>query len=219
MGNILENILSIFKTPKVTLPNDLKENAGYLKFYPLDNDFKEDFFLNLRKTISWTESIINRIEDKSKINYGRVLRSVNPIYEGKPFYTYYDLYDYLVATPDLYFNYYSVLADVLKFRNDINLPKENINKLGKILKFEIDVTTYDGAPCGEGGFVDESDIPPIDTWFFITTKYLYCWIPSMFISKMQDAIDVECFGSYNWLEDINPEINKQIIERLEKKAS
>jgi hypothetical protein len=31
---------------------------------------------------------------------------------------------------------------------------------------------------------------------------------------MQEAIDVEILGSYNWLEEIDPELNRQIFDRL-----
>jgi hypothetical protein len=87
--------------------------------------------------------------------------------------------------------------------------------MGKILLFSIDRTTHDGAPCNVSeGFVDESDIPPIDTWFYITKSYLYCWIPTLFVEKMQSAIDVEILDSYAWLENSNPGLNTRILSMI-----
>jgi hypothetical protein len=78
------------------------------------------------------------------------------------------------------------------------------------------VTTYDGAAAVESGFVDEGDIPPLDTWFYVTKTKLYCWIPAMFISVMEDAIAVEIFGSYRWLEESDPFFYLEIFKRLEE---
>lgn len=110
-----------------------------------------------------------------------------------------------------------VLGSVLKLRKEGILYNENVSELGKIIRFEIDITTLDCASCVETyGFIDESDIPPIDTWFYITTNYLFCWIPKMFIEKMQNAIEVEMLDSYGWLEKINLKCNQSIIERLSR---
>jgi hypothetical protein len=214
MGHFLHNIINLFRRQRPTYFVSPISRIDYSKSYNVDGNFKDDFYQNLTKTIVWTEKIVQAIKDTSKINYSRVLRTTNPPYEGKPFYRFDDtLYNY-PSTPDIGFNYDGVLTEALSFRKDKALPKKSLNEVGKILKFEIDITTHDGAPCAESGFVDESDIPPIDTWFYITQKYLYCWIPTMFIDKMQEAIDVEIFGSYSWLEEIDPYLNIQIIKQL-----
>jgi len=218
MGHILQNIRNLFRRKESASLVSPTSHIDYSKNYNLDREFRNDFYLNLQKTIVWTEKIISQIEDKSKINYGRVLRTTNPIYEGKPFYKFYDTIDYLAATPDIGFDYDEILTEALNSRQDTILPRQNLEQVGKILKFEIDVTTHDGAPCAQSGFVDESDIPPIDTWFYITTNYLYCWIPTLFIDEMQDAIEVEMLGSYYWLEQINPELNRQIFDRLRQNS-
>ena len=189
----------------------------YRSFYNDDYDFNATFFLNLKKTICWTEKIVNKIEENPIIDYSKILRSTNPIYEGRSFYHFED-FTYLLngaSTPALPFNYNIILTEALKVRQESVLPKENINNLGKILNFEIDLTTHDGAPCADSGFVDQSDIPPLETWFHITKKYLYCWIPAMFIDKMQSAIDIEIFGSYEWIDNTNTELNKEILETLQ----
>jgi|GEM_PF-1340859 len=180
--------------------------------------YKDTFYSNLVKTIAWTEKIIAAIPDQSAIDYLRVLRSTNPVYNGRPFYSYgaESRYGY-AATPEIYFDYSLVLNEALLIRHDTIGAMDEPANYGKILVFEIDVTTHDGVPIVvSDGFVDESDIPPIDTWFFITKQYLYCWIPTLFIAKMQLAIDVEMFGSYGWLELVNPSLNEQLLDRLKK---
>jgi len=196
-------------------------SLDYTPQYLADEMFDRSFYLNLYKTILWTEQIVNVISNKSKIDYGIVLRTTNPEYDGNPFYQFADVNGIYgcytnVCPPSLTFNYNQVLTSALKLRQvDQLLPINNLEKLGKILKFQIDLTTYDGAAIANSlGFVDEADIPPIDTWFYVTKKYLYCWIPTLFIAQMQIAIDVEVYDSYEWLEDINPEFNQRTFDWL-----
>lgn len=190
---------------------------NYSAFYKKPDEVGgEEFCENLLKTIAWTEKIIEGIPDLSGIDYSRILRSVNPLYKGRFFYSYATELPYEhVDTLDIGFNYADILNEVMALRNMPDNLDEPEHK-GKILVFEIDLTTHDGAPAFESeGFVDNSDIPPVDTWFFITTNHLYCWIPTLFIGKMQSAIDVEILESYRWLELWKPELNKSILDRLE----
>src|SRR6476620_1602113 len=153
----------------------------------------EQFQYNLNRTIAWTQQIVEGIRNPSAINYARVLRTINPIYEGKPFYNYYDDY---IAPPEIEINFAPVLFYILSLRKEKIKPKMKINELGKILRFQVNISTLDGAPITESeGFVDDADIPPIDTWFYSTKEYLYCWIPTLFVPKMQGAIDVEILDS------------------------
>lgn len=168
------------------------------RHYKASDTFPKTFYKNLRRTVSWTESIIATIDDVTNINYSRIFRCTNLIYRGKPFYSF-DVSD-IAIPPALSFDYKAVLSEALSIRPETTLSLENLHDLGQVLRFEIDITTYDGAPCAENGLVDQSDIPPIDTWFYVTNKYLYCWIPKLFISKMEDVIGVEFFGSYEWID-------------------
>jgi hypothetical protein len=175
--------------------------SAYAQFYEDENINNGKFKENLIKTINWTTQIIGNIKDKDKIDYLRILRTTNPIYEGHPFYRFEKTYHGYAATPEIPFNYTIVLNEVLKLRTNLEFSKDDLEKNGRVLKFEIDVTTQDGAPCTETeGFIDESDIPPIDTWFYITKKNLYCWIPNIFIETIQHAMEVEILGSYNWVD-------------------
>jgi hypothetical protein len=210
---MLKNIINFFK--RKNYPQQTNYNQ-YAHLYNATNSFTDEFYLNLIKTINWTEKIVDNINDKTQINYSTVLRSTNLNYEGKPFYNFDGTFFCFAATPEISFNYLTVLNEALLLRTDNTCITKNINQLGQILEFDIDLTTHDGAPCAASdGFVDESDIPPIDTWFYITEKQLYCWIPNMFIEKMQAAIDVEIFDSYRWIKDSNPSLQFRIVEKLE----
>lgn len=137
----------------------------YTRHYNDDENFPESFYENLRKTIGWTQNIIGTIKHISHIDYLRIFRSVNPVYNGKPFYTF---NDGTASVRDIPFDYTTVLSEALSIRPNNIPPVENVSNLGKVLRFEIDITTHDGAPAAEAGFVDESDIPPVDTWFYVT---------------------------------------------------
>ncbi len=172
----------------------------------------DDFFQKLVKTINWTEALIKDLPESGDINYSTVLRETNPFYNGKPFYRFENtLYGY-PATPGIPFQYQDVLDKAMAIRANVNWAPCDIHTLGQIIRFEIDLTTHDGASCNESeGFVDESDVPPLDTWFYFTKSSLYCWIPSMFIERMQSAIDVEIMGSYNWIRDDDPLLHAQTV--------
>jgi hypothetical protein len=225
MAYLLQRIINTIKRKQQLGLNNSKPSfipsANYSSQYLADDMFDRSFYLNLHITILWTEQIITSIKDESKVDYSTVLRTTNPLYNGKPFYQFCEIdgldgYYTNSCTPYVPFNYNQVLASALKLRQPIEkLPINSLSSKGKILKFYIDITTYDGAPIANSfGFVDEADIPPIDTWFYVTKTYLYCWIPTMFIEQMQAAIDVEICDSYEWLEDINPEFNQRIFERF-----
>lgn len=165
MGQLLQNIVDFFRRTKGVRTFEHKKYDSQIKYadyshlYNPDNSFSDDFYSNLVATISWTEKIVNSIEDKSQINYSTILRLTNPDYEGKPFYRYERTWSGFAATPDISFNYLTVLQKALAVRVDKNIELKDITQLGQILEFDIDLTTHDGAPCAESeGFVDESDI-------------------------------------------------------------
>ncbi len=197
-----------------SLPYDAQ---WYNKPFYINND---KFYSNWVKTVCWTEKIIAGISDLSDIDYSRVLRSTNPMIEGRPFYSYASENRHEFAkTPWRGFDYKDVLNDAMALRSDMELTTQEVSGMGKILVFIIEVSTEDGAPVIESaGFVDESDIPPIDTWFYVTKEYLYCWIPTLFMEKMQSAIDVEILDSYAWLEIVDPSLNERLLDRIKNKG-
>lgn len=180
----------------------------------------EEFYVNLVKTIAHTEKIIREIDDQASIDYAAVLRTCNPTYHGDPLYHFYPIHGRFVIEILEDFNFDDILATALALRDVTPIGLNEPEKRGKLLAFEINISTIDGAPeVYSDSFVDNLDIPPIDTWFFVTSKYLYCWIPTMFIGKMQAAIDVEVLNSYTWLEEADPEFNQMIMEKLRNQFS
>jgi hypothetical protein len=90
----------------------------------------------------------------------------------------------------------------IKYRNSIDKNKIH---LGKILVSQIDCTLTDGASEVQSlGLIDRYDIPPIDTWFYLTrtkeSRLLFAWIPNGFMHRANEAIEVNCVDCINWFE-------------------
>ncbi len=180
------------------------KQVNYSLNYNNDGIFPEEFYINLISTIHFTEEIIRNLNDRDQINYELALRTTNPEYNRSDFY-YYDQHGHFTVKPAIEFNYLEVLEKALELRRDRIIRHSAIFSPGQILEFDIDVTELDGAANSVSeGFTDMADIPPIDTWFFLTKTKLYCWIPSLFIEKMQNALDVSVMDAYRWLKDSNP---------------
>ena len=210
---IFQKIKSIF-----THTDNLKRNIW------TDDELLE-FTKNLSQVIGWTEKL-SATFDIEKGKYGLVFRKTNPELNEKKLYSFDD--DYATWTIDDYsFDNYELLLNLaLRQRlnsEQIDFPK--LDDLGKILSFQTCVTTHDGAPIVESRhFVDEGDVPPIDTWFYLKRNYfhseyrcdqsLFCWIPNKFVGIMQQAIDVEILDSYRWLD----ENDKSIYERIKNSS-
>lgn len=139
-----------------------------------------------------------------------------PLYSFDSDYTTWNLDDY---NPNVYYQLLRAAIDVRDKELDIDLS--GIDHLGKIISFETCITTHDGAPIAESQFfVDESEVPPIDTWFYLKRNYdhgnrlcdlaLFCWIPKEFEELMQRAIDVEIFDSYRWVHQNDPALTTMI---------
>lgn len=172
----------------------------------------ETFRNNLWQVIGWTEKLA-RDFDYEQGQYGLVFRQTNPELNGLKLYHFEgdeatwinDNY-----SMDNYDNLFQLAINERVEDNDCDLA--NINDLGRILCFQTCITTHDGASNESSCcFIDLSDVPPIDTWFYLKRDYyhsgarcdqtLFCWIPKAFESKMQDAIDVEMLDSYRWLDE------------------
>lgn len=213
---ILSWLLSKKNKPAIAFISGSSVYKEYSHFYNPDECFTADFYHNLLITINHTHNIFKGIEVMPAADCRRILRTVNPQFNGELFYTYDDTVDYPSVSSICHpFNYQLILEDCLKLRCKPGSTTGDFNQHGKILRFYNDISTCDGAPCAATlGFVDEGDIPPLDTWFYVTETFLYCWIPNAFLPIMEEAIAVEILGSYHWLEDIAPEFNCSVFERL-----
>lgn len=175
-----------------------------------DNEITE-FTAQLKQVINHTARLSKDFDFENGF-YGTVFRQTNPsinetkLYNFDGDYATWNLDDYNTATYEL------LLAIVIEARDKkYDLDISDLDSLGKIICFETCCTTSDGAPIvASKCFVDESDVPPIDTWFYLKSNYyhyanrtsqaLFCWIPKQFEEVMQNAINVEIFDSYTWLD-------------------
>ena len=182
---------------------------------------------SLQNTIKWTEFLAIDFDFETG-NYGTVFRQTNPDINGTKLYSF--DHNYTNWNVDDYSteNYEKALQFLINKRNKWIEQNEKlkVSPNGRILVFQTQITTQDGAPIADSeGFVDEGDIPPIDTWLFLKDGFyrhgydysdlaLFCWIPQEFEPKMQAAIDVEIFDSYDWLDELNPKLNSKILNSL-----
>jgi len=73
---------------------------------------------------------------------------------------------------------------------------------GKILVSYYKETLFEGfCQLTSNGFIDEYDLPPIDTWFYInkSSELLYSWIPKKFYSNIDEAIHSSSTDIYCWV--------------------
>jgi hypothetical protein len=81
---------------------------------------------------------------------------------------------------------------------------------GRLLVWERDTTIDDGAGQAEtGGYLDESDMPPWDTWVTYVGRRdqgavagcLVSWVPEPFVEAVGRAIEVNAYGALYWLRE------------------
>jgi hypothetical protein len=181
----------------------------------------EKFLNNLRNVIHHTE-ILSKNFDCNNDSYGLVLRQSNPLIGKELLYNFDG--EYVTWQIDDYnINNYKLALDFInRSRTQVKEKIHNLSKIGRIICFTTCLTTHDGIAIAESNcFVDESDVPPIDTWFHIEEGFvdivrptLFCWIPNRFHSVMEKAIKVEVMESYCWLDEIDKRINSKIINLL-----
>ncbi len=191
--------------------------------YPVNKSFAidvwkanelETFRKNLKQVIWWTEILAEKF-DMEKEQCGAVFRKTNPELNGTRLYKIDQGYTTWQIDDDSHDDYDKLLELAIAERPAFNCDYTNLNEFGRILCFQTAVTTHDGAPIiGSELFLDESDVPPIDTWFYLKRNYpqsrhystqtLFSWVPKKFESVVQQGIDVEMLDSYRWLDENDP---------------
>ncbi|QEC76118.1 hypothetical protein [Mucilaginibacter ginsenosidivorax] len=95
------------------------------------------------------------------------------------------------------------------------IPVSELHNYGRIMIFDPDSTTTDGAPEAESAcYIDIGDSPPWDTWlavgaqlngikFYkpqhdINAAYLIAWVPKSHYFYANDAVEVSCIGNLAW---------------------
>jgi hypothetical protein len=190
------------------------------------------FVPRLKQVIAWTAHLTQSFDftvNRQPGNLGTVFRQLNPLIDGEPLFTIEAGYTTWNADDYSIVNYKLALQAAFEQRDNatvrLTFDFSSFQKLGRILCFETMVTTHDGAAIAESScFVDESDVPPIDTWFALEIfprhdkVILYCWIPKEFELIMQRAIDVEPLGSYHWLDEKPTMFYNQVLLRVKDSA-
>lgn len=197
---------------------DTKPNNNYFTNKEFHNATKNLYF-----TVFWVDKLITN-HNFSALDQSRVLRKTNPTFKGKQLHVNLDFYQEIDLDIELYKNeeFNQIIRKILPARKISVNEKVVLTEKGRILGFEIGLTTHDGVSNDQSnGFIDSYDIPPIDTWFFVKSKFnssqngiLFCWIPNEAEKIMQDAIDVEIFDSYFWLDERYPKMQIEIEKRI-----
>ncbi|GAB3933782.1 hypothetical protein GCM10028827_33450 [Mucilaginibacter myungsuensis] len=143
----------------------------------------------------------------------KVLRSINPIFDGRELFAFNDdgpqLYTATKWNTDLSGKYLSgnftkVFENQMAFKSE-KVKEVDKNKIykGKILLTEIERVLPDGASeYWTEGFIDEIDWPPIDTWFYKAYNreglVVLSWIPEAFVDITEEGIAVNALDVLYW---------------------
>lgn len=96
-----------------------------------------------------------------------------------------------------------LFEDQISFKEQCQYNQGYAEFFGDILVAQIDGTVCDGASEHESlGLVDLYDMPPIDTWFYLTKsnegRLLFCWIPDSVKQYAVNAVEVNCVACLYW---------------------
>jgi hypothetical protein len=151
-------------------------------------------------------------------NYASILRSFNPVYEGKELFSFeFKQYSHESGIEHWFSTEWNLdplenkLYDDL-FEKQLKNKKEIIANIdpgegeykGRILIAELDLTVLDGgSEAKSNGLIDSYDCPPIDNWFYKTKNenghiLLFAWIPEPFVFFANEGIEVNCVNCLNW---------------------
>lgn len=156
---------------------------------------------------------------------GHILRQNNPIINNSFLYKFYEDGDPEIETNDI--DYKAIINIFFSNKQeDITIDIEKQLSLGRIMGFNVFQSIPDGAPIDESnGFVDNYDIPPIDSWVYYKPNFnsthneypysnvneiLFTWIPYEAIKIINKTMEVEALKSYFWLDEHYPNIQNRI---------
>jgi hypothetical protein len=129
---------------------------------------------------------LDEIKDFDYVNgwYGTVLRQTNPLIEEHALFTLDGDYTTWNVDPYEVAYFQQALAAVWEQREQVLGPSvpllDSLAEKGRILCFSTCLTTHDGiAIVDSQRFVDESDVPPIDTWFYLQENFLDAHRPTL----------------------------------------
>jgi hypothetical protein len=75
-------------------------------------------------------------------------------------------------------------------------------RAGRILICVPEENVADGASqAGSSGFFDPNDVPPWDTWFHYSDSALFCWVPSVLVSLVENGIHANPVDCIHWADE------------------
>jgi hypothetical protein len=176
------------------------------------------FSKNLWLTQQYCE---RQLANSPQIN-STVLRSYNPVHNGKGLFSY----NYSgFPKPETSAGFFTVdwTDDAMRrteelFLRQLRFKESDVKQSGSfkdlpgnILVAKVGETVIDGASCIRSkGLIDDFDLPPIDTWFYLMDVKLYqqllfAWIPEKLYELANEAILVNCMDCIGWYKDWFPE--------------
>lgn len=190
--------------PVVVSPRPAASQSGCSLIQPVDQPL---FLKRLQEVFSWTDQLMAD-NASGEWNNRTIFRKTIPEIGGVPaFQLEADgvSWNMDICEAD---NVLCVLVAALNQRSGSSAVSwQEMRAKGKIVAHEINATVTDGASeANSQGYVDVYDLPPVDTWIYLTAgisgsnPVLYCWVPAPFVAAMQGAIDVSCIGNYEWAD-------------------
>ncbi|WP_212005010.1 hypothetical protein [Chitinophaga sp. HK235] len=170
---------------------------------PLGEKQQAVFIRQLLEVAAWTAQLAKDF-DYEQGDYCKVFRQTIPQINGIPAFYFNDKFVGWNIEPNKV-NIGGLLADAMAARQVKELPslQEALDR-GKVVAIETNNSLLDGGSEWESmGYVDSWDLPPIDTWFYLSGNgynnyILYCWVPAAFETIMQRAEEAEIIDNYDW---------------------
>jgi len=195
---------------------------------------KNKFFHNLKLTQQYCRLQL----DKSCSDKAKIFRSYNPTLNGKPLFSFevhqfnFDIVPNLNTCTLTHwqvdpterknkFLIEGLFEQQIDYKESQKYLSINEKFEGDILISQIDCTVIDGASEVQSfGLVDIYDMPPIDTWFYLTktkqSRLLFAWIPNKFKHYATEAVLVNCVDCINWFYKWYPQDYKETMANAQQ---
>ena len=190
---------------------------------------KNIFGCNLRLTQEYCRL---QLDSQQQQDNAKILRSYNPVVNDQSLFLFIvEHFDFDIESnlnsctltkwaidPTERENEYLIdklFKDQISFKESLALTDTNKAYEGDILISQIDCTVIDGASEVQSlGLIDVYDMPPIDTWFYLTrskeSRLLFAWIPKELRHYANEAVLVNCVDCINWFQNWYPKDYEQI---------
>lgn len=162
--------------------------------------------MNIIKVIQETATWMEKVNNDFNTNLFRTA-------ELSPHYYFYQIRD--AEKPGVINRIVSTRSVLLNESGVDLIPISELHHYGRIMVFDPDSTTCDGAPEAESAcFIDIGDAPPWDTWLAVGSQlnsikfykpghdindtYLIAWVPKSHYFYANGAVEVACVDNFEW---------------------